>query len=142
VLSRLRQAESLSLSEWVVLAQLIIGAWLLRMRLRVVPLHSVVRNMAAVRGRARWHPFGQQWCDEMRLARLCDIAGGVGFESGRCLIASLLLVRLLAVRGATSQLCLGIRTDGPAFPTHAWVERDGRPADATDPRPFTILARL
>ena len=44
----------------------------------------------------------------------------------RCLIRSLVLVRLLARRGIPSALVIGTRT-APRFGAHAWVEYDGTP---------------
>ena len=42
----------------------------------------------------------------------------------RCLMRSLVLLRLLAVRGVTSTLVIGVKTE-PAFAAHAWVEWEG-----------------
>jgi hypothetical protein len=42
----------------------------------------------------------------------------------RCLMRSLVLVRMLAVRGVASTLVIGVRTD-PDFAAHAWVEWEG-----------------
>lgn len=42
----------------------------------------------------------------------------------RCLMRSLVLLRLLAVRGEASTLVIGVRTD-PDFAAHAWVEWEG-----------------
>jgi hypothetical protein len=44
----------------------------------------------------------------------------------RCLIRSLVVVRLLEQRGIPSRLVVGVRTD-PGFGAHAWVEHEGRP---------------
>jgi Transglutaminase-like superfamily len=44
----------------------------------------------------------------------------------RCLIRSLVLSRLLARRGISSTLVIGVRRD-PSFLAHAWVERDAEP---------------
>jgi hypothetical protein len=43
----------------------------------------------------------------------------------RCLVRSLVLVRLLARRGVPARLIIGVTRTGP-FAAHAWVERDGR----------------
>ena len=44
----------------------------------------------------------------------------------RCLIRSLVVLRMLDERGIPSRLVLGVRTQ-PGFVAHAWVEHDGRP---------------
>ena len=42
----------------------------------------------------------------------------------RCLMRSLVLLRLLAVRGVATTLVIGVKTD-PGFAAHAWVEWQG-----------------
>jgi Transglutaminase-like superfamily len=44
----------------------------------------------------------------------------------RCLLRSLVLMALLARRGVTSSLVIGVKTGGQ-FEAHAWIEREGRP---------------
>ncbi len=44
----------------------------------------------------------------------------------RCLMRSLVLLRMLARRGVVSQLVIGVRP-GEQFEAHAWVEHDGHP---------------
>jgi hypothetical protein len=44
----------------------------------------------------------------------------------RCLIRSLVLSRLLARRGISAELVIGVRS-GAEFAAHAWLEYDGRP---------------
>jgi hypothetical protein len=44
----------------------------------------------------------------------------------RCLMRSLVVLRMMARRGARCELSLGARTDS-AFAAHAWVEHEGHP---------------
>ena len=44
----------------------------------------------------------------------------------RCLMQSLVLMDVLARRGISSALVIGV-TPGPEFAAHAWIEADGRP---------------
>jgi hypothetical protein len=44
----------------------------------------------------------------------------------RCLTVSLVLLAMMARRGAHCSLLIGTRS-GPRFEAHAWVEHDGRP---------------
>jgi hypothetical protein len=44
----------------------------------------------------------------------------------RCLIRSLVVLRLLGQRGIPARLVIGVRS-GTGFGAHAWVEHDGRP---------------
>lgn len=48
----------------------------------------------------------------------------------RCLVRSLVLVRMLARRGISGRMVLGVRTE-PSFEAHAWVEHAGRALLAT-----------
>ena len=43
----------------------------------------------------------------------------------RCLIRSLVLVRVLARRAIPSMLVIGVRKN-PGFKAHAWVEHEGK----------------
>jgi len=57
----------------------------------------------------------------------------------RCLIRSLVTTRLLARRGISSSLVLGVRP-GEELKAHAWVEQEGRPVlDAGDYERLTEL---
>ncbi len=49
----------------------------------------------------------------------------IPFDS-RCLVRSLVLVRMLARRGIESTLVIGVDVD-PVFSAHAWVESGGTP---------------
>lgn len=44
----------------------------------------------------------------------------------RCLVRSLVLTRMLARRGFSSSLVIGVRSE-PEFAAHAWVEQAGEP---------------
>lgn len=57
----------------------------------------------------------------------------------RCLIQSLVLVRVLARRGIGAELVIGVQ-DGALFAAHAWVEHDRRPL--LPPGDFRVLTRL
>lgn len=59
----------------------------------------------------------------------------------RCLTRSVVLVDLLARRGISSTLVIGVATED-GFKAHAWVERDGRSLLAEDGRGFKRLVEL
>lgn len=59
----------------------------------------------------------------------------------RCLTQSLVLTRLLARRGRTSRLVIGV-SPGQAFGAHAWVERHDVPLLPAHERRFGRLAEL
>ena len=59
----------------------------------------------------------------------------------RCLVRSLVLLRLLARRDIAARLVLGVETGG-RFAAHAWVEQDGVPVLAPGGERFQRLAEL
>lgn len=60
----------------------------------------------------------------LRLGRAVHRTARLVPGDSRCLVRSLVLTRLLAVRGVDSTLVIGVRP-GSDFAAHAWVERDG-----------------
>jgi hypothetical protein len=59
-----------------------------------------------------------------RLGRVVGRTLGVLPADSRCLVRSLVLTRLLARRGISSSLIIGV-TPEPEFAAHAWVESNG-----------------
>lgn len=59
----------------------------------------------------------------------------------RCLTQSLVLTRLLARRGRSSRLVIGV-SPGQVFGAHAWVERENIPLLPSHGREFDRLAEL
>lgn len=61
-----------------------------------------------------------------RLGRIVSRTLGALPADSRCLSQSLVLTRLLAIRGVDSRLVIAVRP-GESFAAHAWVEHDGVP---------------
>lgn len=59
----------------------------------------------------------------------------------RCLMQSLVLTRLLARRGRSARLVIGVSPTG-AFTAHAWVEREGAALLPTHGEAFARLTEL
>jgi hypothetical protein len=59
----------------------------------------------------------------------------------RCLVRSLVVMRLLASRGISGRLILGVRTE-PSFEAHAWVAVDGVEILPSGGEAFGRLAEL
>jgi hypothetical protein len=59
----------------------------------------------------------------------------------RCLMRSLVLTRLLAMRGIEASLVIAVRSE-PSFKAHAWVEADGVPLIEPAGPPFEVISRL
>jgi hypothetical protein len=68
----------------------------------------------------------ERWRVAVRLGYAVGRTLGVLPTDSRCLVQSLVLSRLLAVRGIPSTLVIGAHSR-PDFAAHAWVEYDGRP---------------
>ncbi len=64
--------------------------------------------------------------EAVRLGRAVTRTLTVLPADSRCLMSSVVLVALLARRGATGTLVIGVRP-GTQFGAHAWVELDGDP---------------
>jgi len=79
--------------------------------------------------------------DPHRLAGAVSRALALLPSDGRCLLRSLVLLRLLARRGDGGRLVLGVRP-GERFAAHAWVERDGVALLPTGAGTFERLAEL
>ena len=64
---------------------------------------------------------------DVRLARAVVLTLDRVPADARCLAQSLVLTRLLAVRGIATTFVIGVSEPGEAFGAHAWVEREGVP---------------
>lgn len=109
-----------------------------------LPLRSKVSLVAEIVDayvRVRWNLRRREFPEVLKLIRAVDpvrsgdpvgddrLARGVRRTlrllpgDSRCLTQSLVLTRLLARRGRSSRLVIGV-APGEAFGAHAWVERD------------------
>ena len=93
--------------------------------LRRRPLPDVVRRTAqpATPAARRYQP--------RRLGRVVGRALTIGSHEPRCLIAALVLYRLLRAQGDAAELVIGLPPEATGQDAHAWVEVDG-----TDVGPF------
>lgn len=99
------------------------------------PLPALVAEVRRQRGR----PIVGRTLPPHRLASAVVRTMDVVPTDNRCLIRSLVLLRLLSRRSVTAQLVIGARP-GEGFAAHAWVEHEGR---SLLPRGnFEPLARL
>ena len=77
----------------------------------------------------------------IRLGRAVSRAFVVLPPGSRCLMQSLVLVSMMARRGTSGTLIIGVRP-GERFGAHAWVELDGRPLLAPGGTQFARLVEL
>ncbi len=91
-------------------------------------LPQTLRALRAVGGRDRAVPLADGPRDGVRLgAAVVRTLESLPTDS-RCLMRSLVLVRLLARRGSAGSLVIAVRPDAELeLAAHAWVELDGRP---------------
>lgn len=90
-------------------------------------LPAVVESLRAAPGAAESSPLPDPRVDGVRLGRavirtLVLTPGGT-----KCLMRSLVLLRLLARRGSGGELIIAVLPGPAVLDAHAWVELDGRP---------------
>jgi hypothetical protein len=113
-----------------------------RRALRGAPVSTVVAQL-----RAKSEASASTAAQESRLHEARALGHAVTRTLGvlpgdtRCLMQSLVLTRLLAVRGIAGRLVIGTRTS-PSFLAHAWVEHCGEPVLATGNGLFDTLVEL
>jgi hypothetical protein len=131
------------------LALEILGAYLLSRRsLRAEPIESVLDTLRSARpsAGAEVEPADVTACDTVisqaqRLGRAVSRTLAPLPGDTRCLVRSLVLVRLLARRGISAKLVIGART-APDFLAHAWVECAGVPILSPGDGSFGRLVEL
>ena len=130
-------AETLPLRPKLALAKEIVTAyvrarWLLRR-------HDLPHVLRQLRSSRRGRP--PDTVSDERLARAVRRTLRTLPADSRCLMQSLVLTRLLARRGRSASLVIGVSPAG-TFTAHAWVERDGVPLLPTHEDEFSRLAEL
>jgi hypothetical protein len=95
-------------------------------RLRSNDLEEMVRCARNREGPPSGLASGDARRVAMRLGRIVDRTLRALPTDDRCLIRSLVLLRLLHRRGIAGRLVVGVRDDA-GFGAHAWVEHEGRP---------------
>jgi hypothetical protein len=108
---------------------------------RVMKLSDVVQMAARAREVVPRRSVGnpQEHLVARRLGKVVGKTLGVLPTDSRCLIRSLVLIRVLANRSIPSTLVIGVRKR-PEFEAHAWVEHDG--ASILPAGEFTRLMEL
>ncbi len=104
------------------LAAEVVGTWVrVRLALRGTDLPSTLAALRRAGG-------GRRPADPVRLSAGVQRTLALLPADTRCLTQSLVLARLLAVRGMRGTVVIGVTPDEKApFGAHAWVELDGRP---------------
>ena len=116
-----------------------------------LPRHQLDDVVARLRQVASAHPPGSgdvalvdpesAQLSGLRLGRAVSRTLRLLPTDSRCLVRSLVLTALLARRGLSSSLVIGVRSD-PEFAAHAWVEHAGRPLLPPGEENFLRLVEL
>jgi hypothetical protein len=89
---------------------------------------------------ASW-PNGRAYAEARRLGAVVERTLGATPQRSRCLVSSLVLTQLLARRGVSSTLVIGV-SPGEDFGAHAWVELGGKPLLPAGGAVYQRLAEL
>lgn len=98
----------------------------LRTLMRGNDLHAMATAARQVGARPSVAPPGTAHDTAVRLGSIVRKVLRILPTENRCLIRSLVLVRMLARRSIDCRIVIGVRA-GEAFAAHAWVEHDGEP---------------
>jgi len=127
---RFVRIRSLSIREWLLLAQLVVVSLAIHVALLAAPVERVAAALGrgAASERLRRFPFLSESLASGRLTTIVDLATLLTSGRHRCLPRSLLLLWLMRTRGEPVVLRIGAaKGSGGELEGHAWVEIGGRP---------------
>lgn len=124
---KLDAALTLSVHDWLVLAQ----AWLLLLvfdlSVRLLPFHRV-QKVAALAMKGEGEQRGSQVLRAVeKTEHLVSIAGRYHLYPMHCLPRALVLQWLLGRQGIGTELRIGVRKEMAQLSAHAWLEYKGQP---------------
>ena len=127
MLRTVRKLVEFSLSEWLLLAQLLLGSLVAGVAIRWIELPRLIGLI--IRGtKSRWLrrlPLLHDRHEVARLTILADLAAMVIHGQHRCLVRSLLLFWLLKTRHEPADMFIGINKEATSLYGHAWIETQG-----------------
>jgi hypothetical protein len=136
-----RLSRALRRPDWPLLLQAYAALLGVELGVRFLGILPVWRVIQAQYRRPRRRPL--PLTEVRHLHQIVQRAARRHLYAMRCLPQSLALAWLLARRGISVELRLGVRQDNGTLLAHAWLEADGRPLDvgATTAQPFRPLDR-
>lgn len=139
MIAKLRRA--LGRPDWPLLLQAYTALLCADLGVRFLGILSVWRVIQAQYRRPRHSPLPPT--ETRHLHRIVQRAARHHLYAMRCLPQSLVLAWLLARRGISVELRLGVRQDNGTLLAHAWLEANGRSLDGVEnmAQPFRPLAR-
>jgi hypothetical protein len=135
---KLRTALTFSLRDWLLLAQAWILLLVVEVGLRMAPFQRVQAWAAGARRSTASLDPQQELAAIQRVQRMVDLAGRRHLYPMTCLRRALVLQRLLARRGISTELRFGAHKEAGELSAHAWLEHAGLPIG----EPQTITERF
>lgn len=121
---RISQLRALSIEQWGVLLLSLLLLPLVALSLQVFGLNKTRALMAGFTGTRLTDimPKSEQLKIAQDTARMVVVAANHGLYPANCLKRSLLIWWLLARRGVTAEIKIGVRKSEDGFQAHAWVK--------------------
>ena len=123
----LHRLAELSRIDWVLLPQLALASYALRVAARIMSLPQLARLLVSVSASPAFStlPFPHRRCSAAQLITLADRVVRAFHRRNRCLTRSLLIFWLLKIRHEPAQLLIGVSTHTAMFESHAWITYEG-----------------
>ena len=133
--STLHRLAEFSRIDWVLLPQLALASYALRIAARMMPLPRLMSVLVSVSASPAFSalPFPHGRCTVPRLITLAVKVVRILHRRNRCLTRSLLIFWLLKIRREGAQLVIGVSRHTAMFESHAWITYDGEVVLDTPP---------
>ena len=123
----LHRLAELSRIDWVLLPQLALASYALRIAVRMMTLPRLICVLVSISASPAFSalPFPHRRCTVPQLITLAEKVVRILHRRNRCLTRSLLIFWLLKIRREAAQLLIGVSTHTAIFESHAWITHDG-----------------
>ena len=123
----LHRLAELSRIDWVLLPQLALASYALRIAVRTMSLPQLARLLVFASDVPAFSilPFPHRRYSAAQLIMLADRVVCAIHRRNRCLTRSLLIFWLLKIRREAAQLVLGVSKHTAMLESHAWITYDG-----------------
>lgn len=123
----LHRLAELSRIDWVLLPQLALTSYAIRIAVRIMSLPQPARLLVFASDFPAFSilPFPHRRCSAAQLITLADRVVRAGHRRKRCLTRSLLIFWLFTIRRESAQLLIGVSTHTAVSESHAWITYDG-----------------
>lgn len=123
----LHRLSELSRTDWILLPQLALASYALRIAVRIMSLPQLTRVLVSISTcpASSALPFPHRRCTAAQLITLTEKVVRTLHSKNCCLTRSLLIFWLLKIRHEPAQLLIGASTHTATFESHAWVMHNG-----------------